>query len=400
MANTPAESHHDALVIGAGPAGLMAAEMLADAGHSVLLTDAKPSVGRKFLMAGKSGLNLTKDEPDAQFLTAFGTAATHLAPALTDFGPTQVQTWAQDLGQSVFTGSSGRVFPKVMKASPLLRAWLARLNHKGVVLQTHWRWTGWQDDTFRFETPDGPQLVTPKVAILALGGASWARLGSDGAWTGLLEQRGAKLVPFAPSNMGITVNWSPLMTPHFGSPLKNIAITCGGKHNSGECVISRNGLEGSLIYQFSTGFRAGASLVLDLLPDQSAEQITAKIARQNSKLSLPNLLRKTLRLDPAKTALFLEYARQTPRADHARTLKALLVPYSGTAPLDGAISVAGGLRWDSLTPDYALRVSPNVFCAGEMLDWEAPTGGYLITACLATGRAAGQAAARFLAKTS
>ncbi|MDR6263154.1 TIGR03862 family flavoprotein [Roseobacter sp. N2S] len=399
MADNSAEPHHDALVIGAGPAGLMAAEMLADAGHSVLLTDAKPSVGRKFLMAGKSGLNLTKDEPDATFLSAFGTAAAHLAPALTAFGPTQVQAWANDLGQSVFTGSSGRVFPKVMKASPLLRAWLARLNGKGVILQTRWRWTGWQGNRFEFETPDGPQSVTPKAVVLALGGASWARLGSDGAWTGLLEQRGAKLVPFAPSNMGITVDWSPHMEPHFGSPLKNIAISCGDKTNTGECVLSRNGLEGSLVYQFSSAFRAGAPLMIDLLPDQTAAQISAKITRQNSKLSLPNLLRKTLRLDTAKTALFMEYARQTPRANLAERLKALPVPYSGTAPLDGAISVAGGLNWQSLTPDYALRIAPQVFCAGEMLDWEAPTGGYLITGCLATGRAAGLAAARKLSET-
>ena len=396
MADNSSEPHHDALVIGAGPAGLMAAEMLADAGHSVLLAEAKPSVGRKFLMAGKSGLNLTKDEPDTDFLAGFGTAAAHLAPALTAFGPTQVQAWAKDLGQSVFTGSSGRVFPKAMKASPLLRAWLARLNGKGVTLRTRWRWTGWQGETFGFETPDGPQSVTPKVVVLALGGASWARLGSDGAWVGLLAQRGATLVDFAPSNMGITVEWSPHMDPHFGSPLKNIAISCGGKRNTGECVLSRSGLEGSLIYQFSTGFRANAPLVVDLMPDQSAAQITVKITRQNSKLSLPNLLRKTLRLDAAKTALFLEYARQTPRAALAETLKALPVPYSGTAPLDGAISVAGGLSWQSVTPEYALQVAPQVFCAGEMLDWEAPTGGYLITACLATGRAAGLAAARLL----
>ena len=396
MAENTLEPHHDALVIGAGPAGLMAAEMLADAGHSVLLAESKPSVGRKFLMAGKSGLNLTKDEPDTAFLNAFGTAGTHLAPALTAFGPTQVQAWAQDLGQSVFTGSSGRVFPKVMKASPLLRAWLARLNGKGVTLHTRWRWTGWQDDSFDFETPDGVQSVTPKVVVLALGGASWARLGSDGAWTDLLARRGATLVPFAPSNMGITVKWSPHMEPHFGSPLKNIAMSCGGNHNIGECVLTRGGLEGSLVYQFSSGFRAGAPLAVDLLPDQSVEQITARITRQNSKLSLSNLLRKTLRLDAAKTALFLEYARQTPRTALAETLKALPVPYSGTAPLDGAISVAGGLGWHSLTPDYALRIAPQVFCAGEMLDWEAPTGGYLITACLATGRAAGLAAARFL----
>ncbi|GGA19710.1 TIGR03862 family flavoprotein [Neptunicoccus cionae] len=384
----------DALVIGAGPAGLMAAEMLVQSGLSVLLAEAKPSVGRKFLMAGKSGLNLTKDEPDEPFLAAFGPAGEHLHACLSEFGPEHVKRWAEDLGQTVFTGSSGRVFPEVMKASPLLRNWLARLNNKGVDLRTRWRWTGWEGSRFQFETPEGTRIVTPKVAVLALGGASWARLGSDGAWTALLAAKGAEITEFAPSNMGITVEWSPHMEPRFGSPLKSIAITCGGKTATGEAVLSRAGLEGSLIYQFSAAFRAGAELQVDLFPDLSAAQLQERIDKAGAKTSLTNILRKTLRLDPAKTALFLEFARQTPRSTLGSTLKGLTIPYTGTAPLDQAISVAGGLRWRSLSEDFELVAAKGVFCAGEMLDWEAPTGGYLITACLATGRAAGLAAAR------
>ena len=388
-----ADQTPDALVIGAGPAGLMAAEMLAEAGLSVLLTEAKPSVGRKFLMAGKSGLNLTKDEAEAPFLAAFGSAAGPLGTALSEFGPQQVKRWAEDLGQSVFTGSSGRVFPKVMKASPLLRNWLSRLDQKGVTLKTRWRWTGWDKQGFQFDTADGVQTVRPKVTVLALGGASWARLGSDGAWTALLAEKGAKLSAFAPSNMGITVDWSAHMAAVFGSPLKSIALSSGGKTAMGEAVISRAGLEGSLIYQFSAAFRAGAELRIDLFPDRTAQQLQERIDKAGAKTSLTNILRKTLRLDPAKTALFLECARQTPRDTLGSTLKALTIPYTGTAPLDQAISVAGGLCWDSVSDDFELTCAKGVYCAGEMLDWEAPTGGYLITACLATGRAAGLAAA-------
>ncbi|PLS22649.1 TIGR03862 family flavoprotein [Neptunicoccus cionae] len=388
-----ADQTPDALVIGAGPTGLMAAEMLADSGLAVLLAEAKPSVGRKFLMAGKSGLNLTKDEPEAPFLTAFGSMAGPLDTALSEFGPEQVKRWAEDLGQTIFTGSSGRVFPKVMKASPLLRNWLARLDRKGVTLKTRWRWTGWDKQGFQFDTPDGVQTVRPKVTVLALGGASWARLGSDGAWTTLLAEKGAKLSAFAPSNMGITVEWSTHMAPAFGSPLKSIALSSGGKTAVGEAVISRAGLEGSLIYQFSAALRAGAELQIDLFPDRTETQLQERIDKAGAKTSLTNILRKTLRMDQAKAALFLEFARQTPRDTLGSALKALTIPYTGTAPLDQAISVAGGLCWESLSEGFELTCAKGVFCAGEMLDWEAPTGGYLITACLATGRAAGLAAA-------
>ncbi len=385
-----------ALVIGAGPAGLMAAEMLADDGHSVLVTDAKPSVGRKFLMAGKSGLNLTKSENFDAFVDAYSNSASWLKPSLQTFGPKQVIAWAETLGQDTFVGSTRRVFPKTMKASPLLRAWLNRLSDKGVQFQTHWRWSNWNDTTHTFETPEGQKTITPIATVLALGGASWARLGSDGAWTSLLAQRGIETAPFQPSNMGVTMDWSAHMAPHFGKPLKNIAMTVGTDTRKGECVLSKSGLEGSLVYQFSAALRAGNPMHIDLLPDQTTDALQSRITKQGSKTSLANILRKSLKLDAAKSALVMEFARTVPRAELAKTVKALPVPYSGLAPLDAAISVAGGVRQADLTQDFMLTSAAGTFCAGEMLDWEAPTGGYLITACLATGRAAGLAAANYI----
>lgn len=385
----------DALVIGAGPAGLMAAEMLADAGHSVLVADAKPSVGRKFLMAGKSGLNLTKSEPFDTFTAAYGTSADWLRPSLEAFTPTDVVQWAETLGQEVFTGSTQRVFPKAMKASPLLRAWLNRLADKGVIFQTRWRWIGW-DSGFTFDTPDGPQTVTAKATILALGGASWARLGSDGAWTDLFAQHGIDTTPFAASNMGITVDWTPHMADHFGTPLKNIAMTVGTDTKRGECVLSKQGFEGSLVYQFSEGFRQNAPMRLDLLPDQATEALQSRINAQPAKASFASVIRKTFKRDTAKAALVMEFARNIPRHALAQTIKALPIPYSGTAPMDQAISTVGGVKRSDLTEGFMLNAVKGTFCAGEMLDWDAPTGGYLITACLATSRAAGRAAVDYI----
>ncbi|MCO4823302.1 MAG: TIGR03862 family flavoprotein [Amylibacter sp.] len=386
----------DALVIGAGPAGLMATEMLADAGHSVVIADAKPSVGRKFLMAGKSGLNVTKSEDADAFLKAYNDASDWLKPSIEAFDNKEVITWSETLGQDTFVGSTRRVFPKTMKSSPLLRAWLLRLANKGVQFKTRWRWTGWSENTFTFETPDGPETITPKATVLALGGASWAKLGSDGAWTKLLAERGIETAPFEPSNMGVTVEWSNFMEPHFGKPLKNVAMSVGTVTRKGECVVSKSGLEGSLTYHFSSGFRAGELLHLDLLPDQNVETLQSKINAQSTKTSFANVLRKALKLDAAKSALVMEFARSTPRAALARAVKSLPIPYTGTAPIDLAISVAGGVRQADLTNDFMLKTAPGTFCAGEMLDWEAPTGGYLITACLATSRAAGVAAADYI----
>ncbi|WGI22232.1 TIGR03862 family flavoprotein [Amylibacter sp. IMCC11727] len=390
----------DALVIGAGPAGLMAAEMLADAGHSVTVADGKPSVGRKFLMAGKSGLNLTKSEPFADFIAAFGSAADWLKPSIEAFDNTAVIDWAQGLDQDTFIGSTRRVFPKAMKASPLLRAWLNRLSDKGVTFQTRWRWVEWTGGIFIFETPNGLHSVTPKATVLALGGASWARLGSDGMWTDILAQRGIDTAPFEPSNMGITVDWSDHMAPLFGAPLKNIAMTVGNDRRKGECVLSKSGLEGSLVYQFSTGLRSSEPMQIDLLPDQTTAALQARIDKQSTKTSLANILRKSLKLDAVKSALVMEFARATPRDALAQTVKSLPIPYTGTAPLDLAISVAGGVRQTDLTADFMLASESGSFCAGEMLDWEAPTGGYLITACLATGRTAGRAAADYIKRLS
>lgn len=390
----------DALVIGAGPAGLMAAESLADQGLSVLIVDAMPTAGRKLLMAGKSGLNLTKDEPFEPFIAAYGPHGEWLRPALTAFGNHDVGPWAEALGQDVFTGSSGKIFPKSMKSSPLLRRWLARLADKKVTLQTRWLWRGWQSEALMFDTPEGPQTRTPRATVLALGGASWPRLGSTGHWAGILAQKGVALAPFEPANMGIRLQWSDHMRRHFGSALKNVTLRCGDKTRKGEFVITAEGLEGSLIYDFSPALRDGLPLELDLCPDLTLAQITEKMAKVPPKNSRSNALRKALRLTPAAIGLLTEFARPTPpHTALAGHLKALQVPYSGTANITRAISVAGGVRQDSVDNNFMLTNLPGVFCAGEMLNWEAPTGGYLLTACLATGRLAGQGAATFAAHT-
>ncbi len=379
----------EALVIGAGPAGLMAARELARAGLRVTLAEAKPSVGRKFLMAGKSGLNLTKDEPFEAFLAAFGARADALRPMLAAFGPDAVQGWAREHGQPIFTGSTGRVFPEVMKASPLLRSVLAELRERGVETRTRWRWTGWDGAETLFETPEGPARLTPAVTVLACGGASWARLGSDGAWSAHLDA--GALAPFRPANMGFRVDWSAHMAPHFGRPVKGVALAAGDLRSRGECVLSASGLEGGGIYEISAALRDGAPLTIDLLPDLDRAQIAARLARARARDSLKNRLRKALRLDAVKSALVMECARDAP--DLPSTLKALPIPLLGPRPMDEAISTAGGLRLEALDAGLMLRARPGVFAAGEMLDWEAPTGGYLLTACLATGVWAGRHAA-------
>ena len=384
----------DALVIGAGPAGLMAAEELARAGRDVTVAEAKPSPARKFLMAGKSGLNLTKDEPRAEFAAAF--RCPEMRPFLAEFGPAEAMDWARGLGEALFTGSSGRVFPVAMKASPLLRAWLARLSALGVTLRTRWRWTGFDGNALAFDTPDGRRTLRPRVTILALGGASWARLGSDGAWAPWLAARGVPLAPFRPANMGFRVDWSPQMARHFGQPVKGAALTAGDIRHRGEFVISAKGLEGGGVYAVSAPLRDGAALAIDLAPDRSIEDVAARLARAPARDSLSNRLRKALRLDPVRIALLQEWGRPLPRGeDLARLIKHLPVRHAGPRPIDEAISTAGGIAWAGLTPDLELRALPGLFAAGEMLDWEAPTGGYLITGCLATGRHAGRAAARY-----
>jgi uncharacterized flavoprotein (TIGR03862 family) len=383
----------DALAIGAGPAGLMAAEQLALSGRRVTIAEAKPSAARKFLMAGKSGLNITQDAPVEQMIPRYDEAAGWLAAPLRAFGPAEVQDWARGLGQQVFTGSSGRVFPVAMKASPLLRAWLVRLGGLGAMLRTRWRWAGFAGDGFRFQTPDGEAVLRPAATVLALGGASWARLGSDGAWVPWLRERGVPVAGWQPANMGFTVGWSSHMTRFFGTPVKGAALCVGGQRERGEFVISERGIEGGAVYAVSKALRAGMPLEVDLMPDLSVQQVAERLARARPGESSANRLRK-LGIAPVGIALLQEFARPLPDGPAlAARLKSLPIRLDGPRPLDEAISVAGGIRAEGLTDALELRALPGVFAAGEMLDWEAPTGGYLLTACLATGRWAGRAAA-------
>lgn len=392
-------SQSPAVVIGGGPAGLMAADALLAAGFPVILAEAKPSPARKLLMAGKSGLNLTKDEPLERFIENYEDAAQWLAPVIARFGPIETMRWAEGHGQEIFTGSSGRVFPRAMKASPLLRHWLNDLSARGLILHLRWRWVGFRGEALVFETPKGEELLNPAVTVLALGGKSWSRLGSDGAWLPLLEKKGIKITHFAPSNMGFRIEWSAHMQPHFGAPLKNLRLLAGEQSSRGEIVITSRGIEGGGLYPLAKALRAGASLVIDFFPDLDETRLSTRLAARPPRESSTARLRKALRLDPARLAMILECARPLPRdpAQLAALLKAFPVPLGPPNPIDEAISVAGGISHSALNDDLMLKALPGIFAAGEMLDWEAPTGGYLLTACLATGFHAGTAAARWSA---
>ena len=387
-------------VIGGGPAGLAAAEVMAEAGLSVTVYEAKPSLGRKFLMAGKSGLNLTNAAPMDHLIAQYQEAAPWLRPALDAFDNAAIAAWADGLGQEMFVGTTNRVFPRAMKASPLLREWLARLDGLGVARRTRWRWIGWEGDAVSFDTLDGPTTIQCDAAVLGLGGASWARLGSDGAWSDVLAGQGIDLTPFAPSNAGLSVKWSEHMFRLLGQPLKGVAWRAGAYRSRGEAVLSRRGLEGGGIYFVTRGVREGAPLYVDLLPDLSVDDVAERLARPRGKNSFANHLRKALKLDPLRIALAQEWGRPWPDDDKAiaRRLKKLVVRHDGLRPMDEAISTAGGVPAAALNPKLMLHAKPGVFCAGEMLDWEAPTGGYLLTACLATGRHAGRGVVDWLAE--
>lgn len=385
-------------IIGGGPAGLMAAEVLSLSGHAVTVYDAMPTFGRKFLLAGKSGLNITHSEDYERFASRFGTASDRLRPALDAFTPADVRAWASGLGTETFVGTSGRVFPNVMKASPLLRAWLGRLEAQGVTLLTRHRWTGFAGDDLVFETPNGRAVIHSDVTLLALGGSSWPRLGSDGSWVSLLRGKGAEVSDLQPANCGFDVAWSDLFKTRFaGVPLKSVTATSDAGTFPGEFVISRHGIEGSLVYAHAAALRdrlssdGRADLRIDLAPGRSVERLARDLDRQDAKASLSNRLRKGAGLEGVKSALLRELLPQTALADPkqlARSIKALPMPVLKPRPIAEAISSAGGIRLDNLDERYMLKSLPGIFATGEMLDWEAPTGGYLLTACFATGRAA------------
>jgi uncharacterized flavoprotein (TIGR03862 family) len=389
-------------IIGSGPAGLAAAEMLAGDAE-VHVFDAMPSPGRKLLLAGKSGLNLTHAEDLESFLDRFGTARARLEPALRSFPPAAVRQWAADLGTETFVGSSGRVFPTAMKASPLLRAWLARLRAGGVSLHMRHRWQGWNaEGVLVFDTPDGLRKYSADATLLALGGGSWPRLGTDGGWSAILAEQGVRVSTLRPANCGFDVPWSAHLRERFaGAPVKAASLSFGAQTVRGEFVVSAKGIEGSAVYALSASLRdaieaqGAATLLIDLLPDRSLEQLRAALSRPRGKASLASHLRKAAGIDGVKAALLREIADAQTLADPAQ-LKALPLTLSAPRPLAEAISTAGGVAFDEIDAQFMLRRLPGVFVAGEMLDWEAPTGGYLLSACLATGRAAGRGLAGFL----
>jgi uncharacterized flavoprotein (TIGR03862 family) len=399
-------------IVGGGPAGLMAAEAALGAGLHIDLYDAMPSVGRKFLLAGKGGLNLTHAEPLDAFLDRYGPRRALLEPLLRDFGPRDLRDWALGLGIDTFVGSSGRVFPTAMKAAPLLRAWLRRLREGGVSFHPRHRWQGWDEaGALRFETPNGPRAVPADAVVLALGGGSWARLGSDGAWVPLLEARGLQVSPLRPTNCGFDAGWSAHFRERYpGQAVKPVAAACVGpdgeeRRRLGEFVVTADGIEGSLVYALSAPLRdalaAGhtAILRLDLAPGRSLEKLADALAQPRGSLSMANHLKRRAGLSAVKAALLWEILPKEAFADADRlaaAIKALPLRLLAPRPLDEAISSAGGLDFAGLDERLMVKALPGTFCAGEMLDWEAPTGGYLLTACFATGRAAGMGAAAWL----
>ncbi|WP_207849039.1 MULTISPECIES: TIGR03862 family flavoprotein [unclassified Pseudomonas] len=411
MTQTSAPLSAHVAIIGGGPAGLMAAEVLSQACVRVDLYDGMPSVGRKFLLAGVGGMNITHSEAYPAFLSRYAERAPQIAPLLRAFDADALCRWIHDLGIETFIGSSGRVFPTDMKAAPLLRAWLKRLRDSGVVIHTRHRWLGWDDQgALRIASPDGEITVKPDATLLALGGGSWARLGSDGAWMLPLEQKGVGLAPLQPSNCGFEVQaWSELLVSKFaGAPLKNVAIGLNDDiPRLGECVITATGVEGSLIYALSAPIReainahGSATVHIDLLPGRPVDKLQAALSKPRGSRSMAKHLHSQVGIDGVKAALLRELTDAATFADPAllaRAIKALPLTLVKTRPLDEAISSAGGVTFEAMDERLMLKALPGVFCAGEMLDWEAPTGGYLLTGCFASGRAAGLGMLEWLRK--
>lgn len=392
----------------------MAAEVLAQGGARVSVYDAMPSAGRKFLMAGRGGLNLTHSEPLPQFMTRYREAAPMLRAAIAAFSPDALRVWSDALGEPTFVGSSGRVFPKAFKASPLLRAWLRRLDAAGVRFAFRHRWTGWDDQgRLRFQTADGVQAIAAKATVLALGGASWPRLGSDGGWADILASKGVAISKLRPANSGFTVAWSDVFRDRFeGQPLKGVALTIGANTVRGEAMITRSGIEGGAIYALSAELREAvlglgqATLTIALRPELDVAALTTRLSGTRGKQSLANFLRKAAQLSPVGIGLMQEAAIASGRplasfspAELAKLINAIPVQLTGVSPIERAISTAGGVTFDELDDHFMLRKLPGVFAAGEMLDWEAPTGGYLLQASFATGAAAGRGVLRRLASS-
>ncbi|MEO9382788.1 TIGR03862 family flavoprotein [Chromobacterium phragmitis] len=402
-------------IVGGGPAGLMAAEALAARGYAVDVYDAMPSVGRKFLLAGIGGLNLTHSEPYPAFVGRYGERAAQIEPLLKDFDADALRAWAHGLGVETFVGSSGRVFPKEMKAAPLLRAWLSRLREAGARIHPRHRWQGWNaDGSLKFDTPDGELAVRADATLLALGGGSWKKLGSDGRWMPWLAEKGVATAPLSPSNCGFDADWSEFFAGKFaGEPLKSVGLSfLGGDGRSfkrvGECVITQSGIEGSLIYACSSLLRdeiaraGSAACHLDLIPAWDEARVLAEVSHPRGSRSLSSHLQSRLNLKGARAGILRECLDKESFQNPARlaaAIKRLPLTLTAARPIDEAISTAGGVCFSALDERQMLTVLPGVFCAGEMLDWEAPTGGYLLTACFASGRAAGQGIADWLEQT-
>ncbi len=384
------------LIVGGGPAGLMAADFASRSGVKVTLADSMPTFGRKFLMAGKSGLNLTMHEDDITFQTHIIHNNTTIEKALEEFGPIEVIEWANSLGIKTFVGSTGRVFPTEMKASPLLRNWISRLDELGVSRQNRWKLKSISNKVATFETPQGLLNKSADGIVLALGGASWPKLGSNGDWKSLFDP--AELESFQASNCSFIVKWSIKMSKYFGQPLKSIKLSAGSQSSRGEIIISQKGIEGGGIYSLSAQLKKGEDLILDLLPDWDNDKILKLLTIPWGKSSSSNILRKRLKLEPIKQAILREFAMDVFKepALLTKSIKSLKIPLNGTGPIKTAISTSGGVKMGSIDENFMLRGRPGIFCAGEMLDWDAPTGGYLITTCLATGRMAGKRAVQFV----